>query len=721
MSSRHLRLIALENRIAPATIQWDGGPTGNGTNWLDPVNWKGDVAPGATDTAQLDATGTNPTITIGGAASAQLIVCTRPLSILAGGSLSVGKGSSLLTSVGLNGGTLDLQNGAVISSTNFQGTGTLTIAAGRTVTLALCTSDASVSVSGTLLVGSEFIVNAALTINSGGIVRVSGDGTTTSLNIHGGLTNNGLLELTSASSGQKALVDISGGSLTNSATGTIAARIGLGGPREIHLNSAANQLINQGAILVEGGLNVTRSGTGQLVTNSGTISVNPGQTLNLDASLDFKSGTMVGGGSAIFNAVQLSNNLTPGLASVSVSGLTGTGKLSITAATIVTARSASSLLAPFDNSGLLVIRGSCSIGTGFTSKPGSTIRVEGEPVSGSANLHMTAAFTNHGTIELTSATSANNATLTIDSGSLTNASDGSIKVQNGVGGSRFLNVMFAGGLTNQGLLSIKGTDLFFTGQPLVNTGILDVGSEATLSTTVTVTNNSPGVIIGSGTIKSGGLSGTGEIVPDGSLAINNSSNFGGALTFGLDNKSTFDSLQVQGSVTLAGPLNVLVNYSAQVGDEFLILENDGSDTISGKFSNLSAQGTITVGTRVFQVNDHAGTGNDISIKVSSIGTAAPSAVIQVNNGTTQRSLVTAFQVIFSEDVTFPDGVEAAFTLTRTGPGNPLGNVLLDIIGAGINYDISFNDPIFAPGLTKSLIDGNYSLTLLASKIHGSGG
>src|SRR4051812_33959702 len=29
----------LETRLLLSTVNWDGGPTGNGTNFLDPVNW----------------------------------------------------------------------------------------------------------------------------------------------------------------------------------------------------------------------------------------------------------------------------------------------------------------------------------------------------------------------------------------------------------------------------------------------------------------------------------------------------------------------------------------------------------------------------------------------------------------------------------------------------------------------------------------------------------
>src|SRR5262249_61604467 len=43
----------LEDRLAPAVILWDGGPTGTGTNWNDRLNWAGDVLPGAADDAQI--------------------------------------------------------------------------------------------------------------------------------------------------------------------------------------------------------------------------------------------------------------------------------------------------------------------------------------------------------------------------------------------------------------------------------------------------------------------------------------------------------------------------------------------------------------------------------------------------------------------------------------------------------------------------------------------
>jgi len=53
--SIRLHVDQLELRAVPAVIAWDGGPTGMGTNWLDRVNWVGDVLPGANDDAVVAA------------------------------------------------------------------------------------------------------------------------------------------------------------------------------------------------------------------------------------------------------------------------------------------------------------------------------------------------------------------------------------------------------------------------------------------------------------------------------------------------------------------------------------------------------------------------------------------------------------------------------------------------------------------------------------------
>jgi len=116
----------------------------------------------------------------------------------------------------------------------------------------------------------------------------------------------------------------------------------------------------------------------------------------------------------------------------------------------------------------------------------------------------------------------------------------------------------------------------------------------------------------------------------------------------------------------------------------------------------------------------AGAAADIgAFEVQNVATP-PTALVQVNDGSAQRSRVTSFQVTFSETVTFPSGLAAAFQLQRTGPGGPTGTVTLAFNQVANVITITFNDATFAP-TGGSLIDGLYTLTLVASKIQGAGG
>jgi hypothetical protein len=119
----------------------------------------------------------------------------------------------------------------------------------------------------------------------------------------------------------------------------------------------------------------------------------------------------------------------------------------------------------------------------------------------------------------------------------------------------------------------------------------------------------------------------------------------------------------------------------------------------------------------------SGGGTDMGAFEIQAAVAPPTASIKVGTGDPQRSMVTSFTVTFSETVMFPDGPAAAFQLIRTGPGGPTGSVNLAFNVSGNTVTITFNDPIFAPqiGLYNSLIDGKYTLTLVANKIIGAGG
>src|SRR5262245_44643795 len=62
--NKSLHLERLENRTLLATVAWDGGPTGTGTNWHQPTNWAGDMLPSTEDEVEIGLDFADTTITV---------------------------------------------------------------------------------------------------------------------------------------------------------------------------------------------------------------------------------------------------------------------------------------------------------------------------------------------------------------------------------------------------------------------------------------------------------------------------------------------------------------------------------------------------------------------------------------------------------------------------------------------------------------------------------
>jgi hypothetical protein len=101
--------------------------------------------------------------------------------------------------------------------------------------------------------------------------------------------------------------------------------------------------------------------------------------------------------------------------------------------------------------------------------------------------------------------------------------------------------------------------------------------------------------------------------------------------------------------------------------------------------------------------------------------------VAVNAGqanTTQRSIVTNVTVTFDRLVTFVGAMSAAFKLTRTGPGNPTSDVTVTVDLSGSTATQTVAKLTFSGALTEgsavtpSLIDGNYTLTVISAQITG---
>lgn len=104
----------------------------------------------------------------------------------------------------------------------------------------------------------------------------------------------------------------------------------------------------------------------------------------------------------------------------------------------------------------------------------------------------------------------------------------------------------------------------------------------------------------------------------------------------------------------------------------------------------------------------------------------PTAKVLINGiAAAQRSLVTSIKVTFSEAVSFPMGVANAFALERYAKGPTTGSVGFNVSpssGPATDVTITFTNS-GAVGLDpgNSLQDGQYKLTIFASKVVGEAG
>ena len=214
----------------------------------------------------------------------------------------------------------------------------------------------------------------------------------------------------------------------------------------------------------------------------------------------------------------------------------------------------------------------------------------------------------------------------------------------------FSGVMQDGGINSGtgGSLTKTGTGAFtltgantYTGGTTVNDGHLFINNTTGSGTgtgNVTVNNSGTvtggtllggnGTISGAVTVNSGanlapGATGNGStgILNTGAFTLNSGSNFSLDLNGNIAGTS-YDQVDVTGAVFITGS-NLLINSVSglTVGDTLFIVENDGSDLVTGTFAGLANGATFTADGVTFQIDYFAsgqGGGNDIELAVESV-------------------------------------------------------------------------------------------------------
>jgi hypothetical protein len=186
---------------------------------------------------------------------------------------------------------------------------------------------------------------------------------------------------------------------------------------------------------------------------------------------------------------------------------------------------------------------------------------------------------------------------------------------------------------------------------------------------------------------------------------------------------------VNGTVSLTGATlagTIGGGFNPAPGTVLTVIDNDGSDTITGTFAGIAEGGSTVIGGQSYSVSYVGGTGNDVTL--TRLATPAKVANLLVNNGAVQRSRVTSVTIEFDQIVTLTGGVNGAFQLRRLSD-NALVTLdgtasIIDNSGSGTKVTLFFDIAGLAvdgKAGNVSLADGRYALTAVAANItNGSG-
>ncbi|WP_442506611.1 Calx-beta domain-containing protein [Novipirellula sp. SH528] len=222
-----------------------------------------------------------------------------------------------------------------------------------------------------------------------------------------------------------------------------------------------------------------------------------------------------------------------------------------------------------------------------------------------------------------------------------------------------------------------------SGVPLVVTGNVTANAGSVISSTLRGTGSlltAPGKTV---TIRNTGKLSPGPDIGPGVMRTGNVK-FDSGSDFDLLIDGTSDRLAVTGTVNLAADLLVSLGTTAPgVGDQFVIISNDGTDPVTGTFTGLPQDSQFEVDTTTFQISYTGGDGNDVVLY-----TVDP-------NATTPYVQFTSASQTFNES----EVSQKELVVTLSAPSAVPVNVDLQIPAIGNNS--AFTLPLtFQPGSTR---------------------
>ena len=426
-------------------------------------------------------------------------------------------------------------------------------------------------------------------------------------------TNGGTLQetATTINNGPNGIIEANGGTVLlngGTITGGTLTSIGTSAINEQGSTNLINTTLSSGSNLyvLDGNNLVANNGShNDVITNNGTITVNKGGS-NTNTGISIANSVeLAGTGSIILNAngnglgaANIFDGGSSNLTQDSGHTISGTGEITVNSFT-----NAGTVNANFSGKTLAITNSNTNNGT-YEASNGGTLNVSNiTNDSGSVLTGGTYEVAANSTMILPGTITVNNGNIILSGTNTTIAAIAPLNNNEGgfhlISGASFTT---QGGLTNSGTIETTGA----TSNPSAAASTLTVSGTFTQTAGTTIDNGS--IVTATMDLQGGTLAGTGSV----SGAVNNTGgtispgDAPGTLTIGsLDQSSTgivdillasltsFDQLNVLGSATIDGTLNVSLaaGFSAPDNSTFDILRSTG---LSGIFSMVNLPSDFTV-------------------------------------------------------------------------------------------------------------------------------